>query len=102
MRSIDAIALAPEDRVALETAVRRHPQVQAIACGHAHTTMTTAFAARPLLICPSTNSALRLDLRPRDDLPFAIAPQPLGFALHALIDNRVVSHVQPLDHVADP
>jgi len=102
VRSIDAIALAVEDRVALEAVVRRHPQVQAIACGHAHTTMTTTFAARPLLICPSTNSALQLDLRPRDDLPFAMAPQPLGFAVHALIDNRLVSHVQPLAQLADP
>jgi hypothetical protein len=87
--------------VALEAVVRRHPQVQAIACGHVHTTMTTAFAGRPLLICPSTNSTLRLDLRPRDDVPLAMAPQPLGFAVHALIDNRLVSHVQPLGQVAD-
>jgi len=102
VRAIDAIALAVEDRVALETVVRRHPQVQAITCGHVHTTMMTAFAGRPLVVCPSTNSALRLDLRPRDDVPFAMAPQPLGFAVHALVDNRLVSHVQPLEQAVDP
>jgi 3',5'-cyclic-AMP phosphodiesterase len=80
VRSMDAIALAGEDRIALELLLERHPQVQAITCGHVHTTMTTAFAGRPLLICPSTNSALRLDLRARDDIPFAVSHQPLGFA----------------------
>jgi hypothetical protein len=62
--------------------------------------MITAFAGRPLLVCPSTNSALRLDLRELDDLPFAVAEQPLGFAVHALIAGRLVSHVQPLDRRA--
>jgi len=97
VRSMDAIALAGEDRVALEALLGGHPQVRAITCGHVHTTMTTAFAGRPLLICPSTNSVLRLDLRARDDLPFAVSDQPPGFAVHALVDGRLVSHVQPLE-----
>jgi Icc protein len=96
IRSMDSIALEVEDRVALESLLERHPQVQAVACGHVHTTMTTSFAGRPLLICPSTNSAISLDMRPDDDIPFALADQPLGFALHTLIDGRLVSHVQPL------
>jgi Icc protein len=94
-RAMDAIALAAEDRVALELLLGRHPQVQAITCGHVHTTMTTTFAERQLLICPSTNSALRLDLRTDDQIPFAVSPQPLGFAVHLLVDRRLVSHVQP-------
>ena len=94
---MDAIALAAEDRVALEVMLNSHPQVRAITCGHVHTTMTTAFAGRPLLVCPSTNSALRLDLRDRDDIPFAVSGQPLGFAVHALVDGRVVSHVQAVE-----
>jgi 3',5'-cyclic AMP phosphodiesterase CpdA len=99
VRSMDAIALAGEDRVALEALLGGHPQVHAITCGHVHTTMTTAFAGRPLLVCPSTNSTLRLDLRARDDLPFAVSDQPPGFAVHALVDGRLVSHVQPLELV---
>jgi 3',5'-cyclic-AMP phosphodiesterase len=95
VRVMDAIALLEPDRAALEEIVERHRQVQALTCGHAHTTMSTSFAGRSLLICPSTNSALRLDLRPREDLPFAVAEQPLGFAVHALVDGRLVSHVQP-------
>ncbi len=99
VRVMDAIALAAEDRAALETLLGEHPQVQAITCGHVHTTMSTAFAGRPLLICPSTNSAVRLDLRERDDLPFTVGDQPLGFAVHALVDGRLVSHVQPLEQL---
>jgi 3',5'-cyclic-AMP phosphodiesterase len=99
VRSMDAIALASEDRVALEVLLRGHPQVHTVTCGHVHTAMTGAFAGRALLICPSTNSALRLDLRARDDLPFATSDQPLGFAVHALIDGRLVSHIQPLEQL---
>jgi 3',5'-cyclic AMP phosphodiesterase CpdA len=96
VRVMDAIALSPADRVALELLLGNHPQVQTITCGHVHTAMTSAFAGRPLLICPSTNSAVRLDLRPRDDLPFQVSDQPLGFAVHLLVDGRLASHVQPL------
>jgi 3',5'-cyclic-AMP phosphodiesterase len=102
IRAMDAIGLAPGDRVALEELLDGHPQVQTITCGHVHTTMTTAFAGRALLICPSTNSAIRLDLRPRDDLPFATTQGPLGFAVHTLVDGRLVSHVQPLEQLSEP
>jgi 3',5'-cyclic AMP phosphodiesterase CpdA len=100
VRVMDAIALAGEDRVELEALLGAHPQVLAITCGHVHTTMTTAFAGRPLLICPSTNSTLRLDLRPRDDLPFVASDDPVGFAVHTLVDGRLVSHVQALEQGA--
>jgi Icc protein len=97
---MDAIALAAMDRVALEALLDGHPQVRAIACGHVHTAMTTSFAGRPLLICPSTNSALRLDLRAREDITFNTRGQPLGFAVHALVDGRLVSYTQPLEQPA--
>ena len=94
---MDAISLAAADRTALEDLLAGCPQVKAITCGHAHTTMLTSFAGRPLIVCPSTNSPLRLDLRPRDDLPFEAAPRPIGFAVHALVEGRLLSHVQPVD-----
>jgi 3',5'-cyclic-AMP phosphodiesterase len=97
VRVMDAIALDAQDRGALEALLGGHPQVQAITCGHVHTTMTTAFAGRPLLICPSTNSTVLLDLRARDDLKFVVSDQPQGFAVHALVDGRVVSHVQAVE-----
>jgi 3',5'-cyclic-AMP phosphodiesterase len=102
VRAMDAIGLASEDRVALEALLEGHPQVRTVTCGHVHTTMATSFAGRPLLICPSTNSALRLDLRPRDGLPFATTGEPLGFAVHTLLEDRLLSHVQPLEQLTEP
>ena len=99
IRAMDQIALDADDSTALEELIRGHPQVQAITCGHAHTTMIASFAERPLLICPSTNSAVLLDLRPLDDLPFSVAPLPLGFAVHSLESGRLVSHVQPVRRI---
>jgi hypothetical protein len=45
---------------------------------------------------------MRLDLRAREDLSFSVSGQPLGFAIHALIDGRLVSHVQPLEQLRGP
>ncbi len=98
--SMDAIALAARDSSALEEAVGRHRQVLAVTCGHVHTSMVTSFAGRPLLVCPSVNSTVELDLRPRDDLPFIAGSRPVGFLIHTLIDGRLVSHFQPLDSAA--
>jgi 3',5'-cyclic-AMP phosphodiesterase len=99
VRVMDAIRLDTGDSGRLETLLSAHPQVLAVTCGHVHTTMTASFAGRPLLVCPSTNSTLRLDLRARDDLPFAVAERPVGFAVHALLDGRLVSHVQALEQL---
>jgi 3',5'-cyclic AMP phosphodiesterase CpdA len=100
IRAMDAIALDAVDSAGLEALLRDHPQVRALTCGHVHTTMISSFAGKPLVICPSTSSAVELDLRVRDDLPFATAAQPLGFAVHALIGDRLVTHVQPVERLA--
>lgn len=99
VRAMDAIRLDGGDSERLERLLNEHPQVLALTCGHVHTTMSASFAGRPLLVCPSTNSTLRLDLRDRDDLPFAVAERPVGFAVHALLDGRLVSHVQALEQL---
>ena len=95
VRAMDTIALDEHDAARLESLLESHPQVLALTCGHLHSTVTTMFAGRPLLICPSTNSALRLDLRPDEGQGAIFEEQPLGFAVHALVDGRLVSHVQP-------
>lgn len=96
IRVMDRIALGAPDSAALEELLGDHPQVRGITCGHVHTTMAATFAGRGLLICPSTNSTVRLDLRDREDLEFVPTALPPGFAVHALVDGRLVSHVQPL------
>ncbi len=95
--AMDAIALDEHDAARLESLLETQPQVLGVSCGHVHRTVTTTFAGRPLLICPSTNSALRMDLRPDESLPATFEEQPLGFAVHMLSEGRLVSHVQPLD-----
>jgi 3',5'-cyclic-AMP phosphodiesterase len=95
--AMDAIALDEHDAARLESLLETQPQVLAVSCGHVHRTVTTTFAGRPLLICPSTNSALRMDLRPDKGLPATFEEQPLGFAVHVLSEGRLVSHVQPID-----
>jgi len=97
IRAMDAMALGTDDADRLESLLDSHPQVLAVTCGHVHRTITTQFAGRPLTFCPSTNSALRLDLRTGEEVPLTFPEQPLGFAVHALAGGRLLSHVQPLD-----
>ncbi len=100
--AMDSIALAGADSVRLEEILAGHPQVRTVTCGHVHTTMATSFAGRPLLVCPATSSAIRLDLRPDDAIPFATTGAPVGFAVHVLIDGRLLSHVQPFEQPPAP
>ncbi len=96
IRAMDLMGLDAADAQRLETLLAANPQVLAVTCGHVHRAVTSEFAGRPLLFCPSTNSTLRLELRAREDLPLRFDRQPLGFAVHALTGGRLVSHVQPL------
>lgn len=93
---MDAIALAAPDREALASLLGEHPQVGAVTCGHVHTTMTTAYAGRALLVCPAVNSTLALDLRADAELAFDTGGPLRGYAAHELVDGRIVSHVQAL------
>lgn len=96
IRAMDAMGLHPADAAQLASLLEAHPQVLAVTCGHVHRTAASQFAGRPLLLCPSTNSTLRLDLRPDQGLPLVFDEQPLGFAVHALVEGRLLMHVQPL------
>ena len=97
VRGMDAIGLDTADARRLETLLEANPQVLAVTCGHVHRTATSQIAGRPVTICPSTNSTLRLDLRAEDGLPLRFDEQPVGFAVHVLSEGRLVSHVQALE-----
>jgi 3',5'-cyclic AMP phosphodiesterase CpdA len=90
----DAIGLPADDRRALGEVVARHPQVRRIVAGHVHRTIVSELAGRAVLSIPSTyvqavpdfgSGALRL------------VPGPRGFAIHALVDGELASHVQTVD-----
>ena len=96
IRALDAIGLPAADRVAASDLLRRHPQVQTVACGHVHRAMATALGGAAVVIAPGVSSQLRLDLRPQDDLPIEMTSEPSGLALHVLVDGAIRSHFQPV------
>jgi Icc protein len=93
--SMDEIGLPAPDREALAAVLARHPHVELITAGHVHRTVFTHFADRPAMICPSTDIQLELDFRPTSH-DYSLVHEPPGFAVHKLIDGRIVSHVQPV------
>jgi 3',5'-cyclic-AMP phosphodiesterase len=72
----------------LERTLRRHPQVAAVLCGHAHTGASTWFAERPLVVAPGTASTVMLPWeRPEEDVVDFSLPPAVAFhvlTVHAL------------------
>lgn len=89
--AMDVIGLPVADRAALGKVIERHPQVLALVAGHIHRTIHGTLAGRSVLVGPSTHVQLELDFR-SDEI--RVRPAPPGFAVHALLDGRLVSHVQ--------
>jgi Icc protein len=88
----DEFGLARGDRTAFAEVVARHLQVRRVVAGHFHRTITAEVASRPALIVPSTYAQLRLTF----DSAAEFVHEPPGFALHAVVDRELVSHVQPV------
>lgn len=89
----DELGLPAADRRALGSVLERHPQVRWIVAGHLHRTMTAELAGRPVLTIPSTYVQTRLSFN-SDEIE--TAAEPPGFAVHALLDGELASHVQPV------
>jgi len=58
-----------------------------------HRTIVGEMAGTPVLTVPSTYVQGRLDFRARE---LEVSAEPAGFALHALLEDELVSHVQPV------
>lgn len=91
---LDAIGLPAEDRRALAAVVERHPQVRRIVAGHMHRAITAVLAGRAVLAVPSTYMQARLDFLAER---LETVPDPAGFAVHAVVDGEVISHLQQVD-----
>jgi 3',5'-cyclic AMP phosphodiesterase CpdA len=89
----DATAIGPVERRTLDRVLSRHPQVLALIAGHLHRTLVSSFAGRPLVVVPSTYMQSKLDWSCED---FVLVPESPAFGIHALLDGRLVSHVQPI------
>lgn len=90
---MDAIGIPELDRLALAEIVTRHRQVQLIATGHVHRTLVGRLGATPVVAVASTDAQLALDLVD-DELRFL--DEPPCFAVHLLVEGRLVTHIQPV------
>lgn len=89
----DELGLRDADRRALGEVVARHSQVRRIVAGHMHRTIVSELAGRPVMTVPSTYVQTRLDFRMQE---VELADEPAGFAVHAVLGDELVSHVQPV------
>jgi Icc protein len=89
----DELGLPAADRRALGAVLARHPQVRRIVAGHVHRTMAAELVGRTVLAVPSTYVQTRLSFN-SDEIESAA--EPPGFAVHALLDGELASHVQPV------
>jgi 3',5'-cyclic-AMP phosphodiesterase len=89
----DAIGLPDDDRRALGEVIARHQQVRRIVAGHVHRAISGELAGRAVLTVPSTYVQARLDFEAD---AIELAPEPAAFAVHAVVDGRVISHIQPV------
>lgn len=93
---MDAMGLR-EGADALEALVRRHPQVQAVLCGHVHRSIQTRFGGALASVCPSPAHQIALNLLGQGPDGFTL--EPPGFQLHLWHGTRLVSHTVPIgDH----
>jgi 3',5'-cyclic-AMP phosphodiesterase len=89
----DAIALRPADRERLGEVLARHEHVARVLVGHVHRAITTELGGRPVMSVPSTYVQGLLDFRATE---LALSDDPPGFAVHMLVDGKLVSHTQPV------
>jgi 3',5'-cyclic-AMP phosphodiesterase len=91
--ALDATGLVAEDRRALAEVVARHPQVRRLVGGHVHRPVAGDLAGRAVLAAPSTYMQARLDFCKEE---LQLVPEPAGFAVHALLDGELTSHLHPV------
>jgi 3',5'-cyclic-AMP phosphodiesterase len=96
--AMDSIGIPEDERRALAEIVAGHGQIQLIAAGHVHRTIIGELSGTPVLAIPSTDAQLALDFEAQD---LRFVNEPPCFAIHVLLDGRLVSHIQPV-HSAGP
>jgi Icc protein len=92
--AFDAIGLAPSATAAFAGVVGPHPNVRRIVAGHVHRSIIGQVRGHTALTAPSTCAQAVLDLS-TDEL--VMSAQPIGFAVHALVDGELVSHFHALE-----
>ena len=90
--AMDEIGLPAADRTALGEVLARSPHVLRVISGHVHRAATAVLGGCPVVLCPSAERQLELDLTGGDDVEFTAGPP--GFMVHVAQDGDIVSHVQ--------
>jgi len=88
----DEIGLDAAGRKSLERIVAANPQVLGTVSGHVHRTLLGQIGGRPALAIPSVYQQARLAWE-LDEIE--LCADPPAFAVHTLIDGRLISHIQP-------
>lgn len=93
IRPLDEIGLPETDRAALGDLLALRPHVRRVIAGHVHRGAFGVLGGCGVVTCPSTHLQAPLEI-PGDELH--LYPEPAGFALHALVDGELVTHIQPV------
>ena len=95
LEAMDAMGLA--GAAGLADVVRRHPQVERIACGHVHRAMTRRFAGTVATTSPATAHQLALALTPARHL--AVVMEPPACSLHLWMGpgSGLVTHLSLIE-----
>jgi hypothetical protein len=67
--------------------------VRRLVGGHVHRAIGGELSGRAVLTVPSTHVQARLNFAMQE---MELSPEPAGFAVHAVVDGELVSHVQPV------
>jgi Icc protein len=89
---LDAIGLPAGTRLGLSRLLERSPQVRRVIAGHVHRGAFGVVGGCGVVACPSTNLQAKLEIGAAG---FTIVREPPAFAVHALLDGELVSHLQP-------
>ena len=100
LAAMDSMGL--EGKEALAAVIRRHPQVERIACGHVHRPMTRRFAGTVATTCPATAHQIALELRPAERLSVVMEPPACTLHLWLGADAGLVSHVSVIGDERPP
>jgi len=86
---------------ALERIIRKHSQVELIACGHVHRPIQKRWAGTFACIAPSVAHQIALD--PRENPPSSYVLEPAAFLLHMWRpDTGMVTHVAYVEQFPGP
>jgi 3',5'-cyclic-AMP phosphodiesterase len=93
MPAADEISLSGEDRAALTELLARSPQVLRVVCGHTHRAAFATVGGCVAMSCPGIHLTAKLEFEHRE---FELVREPPAFALHVLVGDGVVTHIQPV------